>query len=168
MAIAVSMMIGLRPPENFNLPFLSRNLTELWRRWHMSFASWLRDYVYFPLNFQFAMRFRPSTRSGRAWSSGIAIFLTFVFCGFWHSLSPGALLFGALSGVVLAAEAVADGIGLRIVPAGIGTTAAGRAADDAVRQVWTLHLAAITFAPVLLNRDQLVALAHLLRRAWPA
>ncbi len=163
MAIAVSTMIGLRPPENFNLPFLARNLTELWRRWHMSFASWLRDYVYFPINFQLASRFRMATRRGRAGSSAVAVFATFFFCGFWHGLSAGTMLFGVLSGLVLAIEAFVAGIGWRpAFAAVVPNTADTRVIRDGVRQLWTLHLASLTFAPVLLDSAQLAALGRLM------
>lgn len=166
MAIAVSVMIGLRPPENFNLPFIARNLTELWRRWHMSFASWLRDYIYFPLNFQIVSLLRLNNQTARALSSGAAILLTFLFCGFWHGVGPGTLLFGALSGLVLAVEAVVAGLRWRTgIGARLEQTASGRIGHDTVRQIWTLHLAAATFAPVLLDRTQIEALGHLLVKA---
>ena len=44
-----ALLLGIRLPENFNLPYLSADLGEFWRRWHMSLGSWLRDYIYIPL-----------------------------------------------------------------------------------------------------------------------
>ena len=164
MAAAVSRMIGLATPENFDLPFLSRNLTELWRRWHMSFASWLRDYVYFPLHFQLSKRAGATTRRLQTLCAAAAIFLTFVFCGAWHGLALGTLLFGVLSGIVLAVEALAAGLGWKTgAGARLQATPAGRVTHDTIRQIWTLHVASATFAPVLLTREQLMAVYHLLR-----
>lgn len=166
MAVAVSRMIGLSPPENFDLPFLARNLTELWRRWHMSFASWLRDYVYFPLNFQLATRLRASNKQARTASAAAAIFLTFVFCGAWHGFTAGTMLFGTLSGLVLAFETMVTGFGWTTgIGARMQTTASGRLAHDLVRQIWTLHVASLTFAPVLLSQEQLIGVWQLLRAA---
>ena len=49
MAIGTAKMIGYDLPENFNMPYLSRNITEFWRRWHITLSAWLRDYLYIPL-----------------------------------------------------------------------------------------------------------------------
>jgi alginate O-acetyltransferase complex protein AlgI len=49
LAIGTARLFGYRLPENFNRPYLKRNLREFWRSWHMSLTSWLRDYVYIPL-----------------------------------------------------------------------------------------------------------------------
>lgn len=49
MAIGLGQMFGFHFLENFNYPFISRSITELWRRWHISLGSWFRDYVYIPL-----------------------------------------------------------------------------------------------------------------------
>ncbi|MCD8339298.1 MAG: hypothetical protein LUC43_03730 [Burkholderiales bacterium] len=49
MAIGLGMMLGFTFPENFNFPYISKTVTEFWRRWHMSLGQWFRDYVYFPL-----------------------------------------------------------------------------------------------------------------------
>lgn len=163
MAVAVSRMIGLSPPENFDLPFLARNLTELWRRWHMSFAAWLRDYIYFPLNFYLAIRFRAADKRSRTACAAMAIFLTFVFCGAWHGLAIGTLLFGVLSGAVLAFEALAAGLGWTTAVGARLEATAGRMTHDTIRQIWTLHIASLTFAPVLLTEAQLAALTDLAR-----
>ena len=48
-AIGSGYLFGIVIPENFNWPYLSRNITEFWRRWHISLSSWIRDYVYIPL-----------------------------------------------------------------------------------------------------------------------
>src|SRR5690606_8024817 len=49
MAIGLGLMFGFRFQENFNYPYISRSITEFWRRWHISLSTWFRDYVYIPL-----------------------------------------------------------------------------------------------------------------------
>ena len=76
MAIGVSKMLGIVQAENFKRPLFALNIAELWRRWHMSLTSWLTDYVYTPLAFQF--------RSWGKWGIMLAITINMVLIGFWH------------------------------------------------------------------------------------
>ena len=48
LAIACALLVGIRVPENFNSPYLAKNITEFWRRWHITLSEWLRDYVFIP------------------------------------------------------------------------------------------------------------------------
>ena len=88
--------LGIEVGENFNRPFVSRSVTEYWRRWHISFSSWLRDYLYMP------MAFALSRKTSAAPS--IAIFLTFLAAGFWHRAAWTFVIFGLVHGLVLALE----------------------------------------------------------------
>ena len=84
MAIGMGRMLGLHYLENFNYPYLSRTVTEFWRRWHMSLGTFFRDYVYIPLG-------------GSRCSKGRMIFNTFVvwaLTGIWHGASWNFLLWG--------------------------------------------------------------------------
>ena len=84
MAIGMGRMIGLHYLENFNYPYISRSITEFWRRWHMSLGTFFRDYVYIPLG-------------GSRCSKGRMIFNTFVvwaLTGIWHGASWNFLLWG--------------------------------------------------------------------------
>lgn len=94
MAIGSAMIVGYQLPENFRMPYLSRNLTEFWRRWHMTLSSWLRDYLYVPLG---------GNRRG-AWRTYANLMLTMVLGGLWHGASWNFVLWGALHGLVLALE----------------------------------------------------------------
>lgn len=87
---------GIEIGTNFNRPFVSRSVTEYWRRWHISFSSWLRDYLYMPLAFALS---RKTTAA-----PSIAIFLTFLAAGFWHRAAWTFVIFGLLHGLVLALE----------------------------------------------------------------
>ena len=84
MAIGMGRMIGLHYLENFNYPYISRSITEFWRRWHMSLGTFFRDYVYIPLG-------------GSRCSMGRMIFNTFIvwaLTGLWHGASWNYLLWG--------------------------------------------------------------------------
>lgn len=86
MAIGVSRMLGIVSTENFNHPFFAQNVSDYWRRWHMSLTKWVTDYVYTPLSF----RFRKLGRLGLI----IAIYVNFIIIGAWHKAGWHYILFG--------------------------------------------------------------------------
>ena len=92
MAIGCARMIGYDLPENFAMPYLSTNITEFWRRWHMTLSSWLRDYLYIPLG---------GNRHGPA-RTYVNLFLTMLLGGLWHGASWNFVLWGGLHGTALA------------------------------------------------------------------
>lgn len=94
MAIGLGRMFGFHFPENFNYPYISRSVTEFWRRWHMTLGGWFRDYLYIPLG---------GNRTGRIkWVRNILIvwFLT----GLWHGASVNFILWGLMYGILLLLE----------------------------------------------------------------
>ena len=94
MAIGMGRMIGLHYLENFNYPYISRTVTEFWRRWHMSLGTFFRDYVYIPLG-------------GSRRSKGRMVFNTFVvwaLTGLWHGASWNFVLWGGYYAVLLILE----------------------------------------------------------------
>lgn len=95
MAIGLGMMFGFKFLENFNYPYISKTVTEFWRRWHMSLGSWFRDYVYFPLG------------GSRVKSKKRLVFNLFVVwfaTGVWHGASWNFILWGVLYGVIITIE----------------------------------------------------------------
>ncbi|MES2695517.1 MAG: MBOAT family protein [Verrucomicrobiota bacterium] len=92
MAIGTARIIGYDLPENFNMPYLARNIAEFWRRWHMSLSQWLRDYLYIPLG---------GNRRGEA-RTYINLFLTMLIGGLWHGASWNFVVWGGLHGLALA------------------------------------------------------------------
>jgi alginate O-acetyltransferase complex protein AlgI len=104
MAIGIGRFWGVRLPENFDWPFVSRNLNEFWQRWHMSLSGFLRDYVYYPLSLGMKRRFGRQYPSA---SAAIPPLVTFVVIGVWHGASVGFLTFGLLHGLGMAWLAVA-------------------------------------------------------------
>lgn len=92
MAIGVAKVLGFNLPRNFNLPYLAHNVTELWKRWHISLSSWLMEYLYFPLG---------GSRKGR-FRTYINLILTMVIGGIWHGANWTYVFWGLLHGVALA------------------------------------------------------------------
>ena len=84
MAIGLGRIFGFRFPENFNYPYLSRSITEFWRRWHMTLGGWFRDYVYIPLGGNRVSR-------GRWLFNILAVW---ALTGLWHGASRNFVLWG--------------------------------------------------------------------------
>ena len=101
MAIGLGRIFGFRFIENFNYPYLSKSITEFWRRWHMSLGSWFRDYIYIPLG-------------GNRVSKGRWVFnilVVWMLTGLWHGASWNFVLWGLLYALVLLAEKWIPAIG---------------------------------------------------------
>ncbi|MDE6832526.1 MAG: MBOAT family protein, partial [Muribaculaceae bacterium] len=92
MAIGLALIMGFRLSRNFNFPYKSKNLTEFWRRWHISLSTWLRDYVYIPLG---------GNRKGTV-RTYVNNFLTMLIGGLWHGAAWKFVFWGAMHGVGLA------------------------------------------------------------------
>jgi len=97
--IGLGTFLGVRPPENFWLPFLSRNITEFWMRVHRSLTLWLTDYVFNPC-YARALR-NPFLVERPMLAMGLALMTTMVVSGLWHGTTLNFLLFGMLHGVYL-------------------------------------------------------------------
>jgi alginate O-acetyltransferase complex protein AlgI len=98
MAIGLGLMMGFRFMENFNHPYISRSITEFWRRWHISLSTWLRDYLYIPLG---------GNRKGVG-RTYINLFLTMLLGGLWHGANWTFIIWGAFHGGILALERFAN------------------------------------------------------------
>lgn len=94
MAIGLGQMMGFRFPENFNKPYISQNITEFWRRWHISLSSWMREYLYIPLG---------GNRISAA-RTYINLWIVFVLSGLWHGASWNFLIWGVFHGFFLVAD----------------------------------------------------------------
>ncbi len=94
MAIGLGRMFGFNFLENFNYPYVSKSVTEFWRRWHMSLGTWFRDYVYIPLG--------GNRRGLPIQLRNIAI--VWLLTGFWHGASWNFVLWGVFYGVLLVVE----------------------------------------------------------------
>ncbi len=91
MARGVSELFGIDLMVNFRQPYLSRNITEFWRRWHISLSDWLRDYVYIPFG----------GNRGTSWFVARNLMATMLLGGLWHGASWNFVIWGAIHGVAL-------------------------------------------------------------------
>ncbi|MGB8646261.1 MAG: D-alanyl-lipoteichoic acid biosynthesis protein DltB [Anaerolineae bacterium] len=96
-ALAFSYLFGIHSPENFNRPFLAKDIRDFWNRWHMSLSSWFRDHIY--------MRFVIAATKGK-WFKGkytasyLGFFVMFGLMGLWHGPAPQYLIYGAYHAVL--------------------------------------------------------------------
>ncbi|ETI70231.1 D-alanyl-lipoteichoic acid biosynthesis protein DltB [Neobacillus vireti] len=99
-AIGVSYIMGVKSPENFNKPFLSRNIKDFWNRWHMSLSFWFRDYVY--MRFIFWMTKKKWIKN-RNLLSNLGYILLFLLMGVWHGLALQYIIYGAYHALLMVA-----------------------------------------------------------------
>ena len=100
-AIGCSRLIGYELPPNFRRPYAAANITDFWRRWHISLSAWLRDYLYIPLG---------GNRGGTIASTYRNLMLTMLLGGLWHGAAWHFVLWGGIQGACLVLERAA-GIG---------------------------------------------------------
>ncbi|MDR0822091.1 MAG: MBOAT family protein [Oscillospiraceae bacterium] len=106
MAIGMGHIFGFKFLENFNYPYISKSITEFWRRWHISLSTWFRDYVYIPLG---GNRVKPLRQ---VFNILVVWFLT----GFWHGAGWNFILWGGYFGVLLLLEKFVFGNFLKKLP----------------------------------------------------
>ena len=107
MAVGLGKMLGFNFPENFNFPYVSKSVSEFWRRWHITLGSWFRSYVYIPLG---------GNRKGLV-RTLINLFITWMLTGFWHGASWNFLIWGIYFGVIIILERLFLGNWLKKLPA---------------------------------------------------
>ena len=107
MALGLAAMFGFRLEENFDYPYISKSITEFWRRWHISIGTWLREYVYIPLG---------GNRTGRI-RHIFNILLVWMLTGLWHGARFNFLLWGLYFGVIILLEKYVILKALKHIPA---------------------------------------------------
>lgn len=90
MAIGSSLLFGLKISENFNYPYLQRNISMFWQNWHMTLSSWIRDYIFMPLNIKFKNNISRIV---------FAPIIAMGICGFWHGAEWHFLIWGVVHGI---------------------------------------------------------------------
>ena len=91
MAIGFSRMLGIEIENNFNLPYISKNVTEFWKRWHISLSSWLQEYVYISLG---------GNRKGKI-RTKLNLVITMLLGGLWHGANWTFIIWGLIHGIAL-------------------------------------------------------------------
>ena len=110
MAIGLGAMVGFEFPENFNYPYISRSITEFWRRWHISLSTWFKEYVYIPLG---------GNRKGLP-RQILNLLIVWALTGIWHGANWNFLLWGLWFGFFLILEKLVLGKWLAKLPAFVG------------------------------------------------
>lgn len=104
-AVGFSHLLGIRTPENFDRPFLSRDIRDFWNRWHISLSFWFRDHIY--NRFLFAAVKGKWFKSNQL-ASAIGFILTMGLMGVWHGTAPNYIVYGLYHGVLLATTVTLD------------------------------------------------------------
>src|SRR6476661_275220 len=102
MAVGLAWLLGFRFPQNFNSPFKAVNISDFWRRWHMSLSSWFRDYLFIPLG----------GSRGSALKTVRNLVITMFLAGLWHGAAWTFVIWGLLHGLYLGSHAVLRKAGL--------------------------------------------------------
>ena len=110
MAIGLGKIFGFDYLENFNYPYISRSITEFWRRWHMSLSSWFKEYVYIPLG---------GNRKGLS-RQLVNISIVWILTGLWHGASWNFVMWGVYYGIILIIEKLGLLKVLEKCPAAVG------------------------------------------------
>lgn len=91
MAVGSAHLLGYKLVQNFRMPYMAVNVSELWRRWHISLSTWMRDYVFIPLG---------GSRRGE-WAASRNLLITMTICGLWHGPAWTFVAWGASQGLFL-------------------------------------------------------------------
>jgi len=97
-AVGVSYFFGIKSPENFNRPFIAKNIKDFWNRWFMTLSYWFRDFIYmrFMLN-----AVKKKWFNSRYTASYIGYFILFITMGFWHGIQAQYILYGLYHGTLM-------------------------------------------------------------------
>ncbi len=104
MAVGLGHLIGLQMPQNFNSPYKAKNISDFWRRWHISLSTWLRDYLFIPLG---------GSRAGTR-RTLINLIIVMFLGGLWHGATWGFVIWGLYHGALLAGHAAFKHSGFKI------------------------------------------------------
>lgn len=104
MAIGLGRMLGFKFPENFNYPYISRSISEFWRRWHMSLSGWFKEYVYIPMG---------GNRKGN-YRTLFNLMVVFLLIGIWHGAEWTFIVWGVWNGLFVIFEKIAKLVEIRM------------------------------------------------------
>lgn len=139
-AIGCARIFGIRLMENFRAPYLAENITDFWRRWHISLSTWLRDYIYIPLG---------GNRKGFARKCANTM-IVFLICGMWHGAGLNFVVWGLLHGAYSVIDAYVRRKGWK------------------VRGGRTVTFLSVSFAWIFFRADNLGAAAGYIRTMFTA
>ncbi len=135
MAIGLGKILGFSFPENFNYPYISKSITEFWRRWHMSLSRWFRDYLYIPLG---------GNKKGKM-RQALNILIVWSVTGLWHGASFNFVLWGLYFGILLTLEKFVIGKWIEKLP-------------NVFRHIYLIIIAVLSF--VIFDSESLTEIAN--------
>ncbi len=112
--IGIALLMGFTINANFNKPFLAKNITDFWRRWHITLSQWLSEYLFYTLSYNF--------RQYKKVGIVLAVLLTFIISGLWHGANWTFILWGYFHGLALTWDIVSENFRAKIskkIPTGI-------------------------------------------------
>ena len=118
MANGLSHMLGFKPIENFRAPYLSTSISDFWTRWHITFSSWLRDYLFLPITYAVMRRIKGERFLGvqaATWGYLPGVLFTMLLAGLWHDANWAMVAWGFWHGLFLMASHLSRGVRKRIV-----------------------------------------------------
>lgn len=153
-AIGGGRLLGIDLMPNFNKPYLSRNISDFWRRWHISLSFWFRDYLYIPLGGNRVSKIR------RCFN----YLVVFALCGLWHGANWTFVVWGSLHGIFLSIGYLAK----NVIDKALGHIPRKFNMPDIIRIVTTFHLIAFAwiFFRVSSLDDAWIFFNHI-RKGWP-
>jgi len=104
--IGIACLLGFSIMPNFNKPLSAINVTDFWRRWHITLSAWLRDYLFTPMSLKL--------RNWQSFGAMIAVMITFIICGFWHGAKLTFIIWGGLHGIAMAYDILTNKIRNRL------------------------------------------------------
>jgi alginate O-acetyltransferase complex protein AlgI len=161
MAIGLGEMFGLRFAKNFDRPYSAKSIAEFWTRWHISFSSWLRDYVFLPLVYKTSRAVEgrlPRAISEEKLSYGVAAVTTMALCGAWHGATLNYVTWGVVVGAYMVSSVLTRKIRARIAKRLYGRQR--RRLHDAVRIATTFLLVNVSW--VFFRSNSLGDAAHMI------
>ena len=104
MAIGLGAIMGFDLGVNFNFPYKARNITDFWKRWHISLSTWFRDYLFLPVAYAISRKLKNYKYLGiktEFWIYLFSIMITFLLCGLWHGADWQFIFWGGMHGIAL-------------------------------------------------------------------
>lgn len=109
-AIGLARILGIKLPENFDMPYISHSVAEYWRRWHITLGAWFRNYLYYPLMRSrfFTWLNKKIAKKNRQWANRIVtslvLIITWILTGVWHGASYTYIFYGCYYALILALD----------------------------------------------------------------
>ena len=115
LARGLGLLLGFRIPENFDHPYVATDISDFWRRWHITLSFWLRDYLFLPWANRWSAGLRKvmSLRYAALLGSILSVLVTFILCGLWHGAAWTFVLWGAYHGLLQFVHHVLRGLKLK-------------------------------------------------------